>query len=63
MTDHNADMYYEYAVQCRHHEGGEWHQVTQWSPEPDPYNQGFKPKHNERIVRRLVSEPEEVPEP
>ena len=55
-----AGMTYEYAVQVRLEENGQWHQVTEWSPDPNPYKPGHAPKHNERIVRRLVSQPEEV---
>lgn len=58
-----ADMTYEYAVQVRNDDNDEWHQVTQWGAESNPYRQGIKPEHNERIVRRLVSKPEEVMEP
>lgn len=55
-----AGMTYEYAVQARLEENGQWHQVTEWSADPNPYKPGHAPKHNERIVRRLVSQPEEV---
>ena len=51
---------YEYAVQVRLQENGQWHQVTEWSTNPNPYKPGHEPNHNERIVRRLVSQPEEV---
>ncbi|TQE43591.1 hypothetical protein EJK80_06170 [Corynebacterium phoceense] len=53
-------MTYEYAVQARLEENGQWHRVTEWSPDPNPYKPGHTPKHNERLVRRLVSHPEEV---
>ena len=52
-----ADMHYEYAVQARH-PNGQWHQVTEWNPDPNPYKPGHAPRNNERLVRRLVSEPE-----
>ena len=53
-------MTYEYAVQVRIQENGHWHQVTEWNPDPNPYKPGHALKHNERLVRRLVSQPEEV---
>lgn len=59
MTQQIAGMTYEYAVQVRE-EHGQWHQVTEWNPNPNPYKPGHAPKHNERLVRRLVSQPEEV---
>ena len=54
-----AGMTYEYAVQARH-PNGQWHQVTEWSTDPNPYKIGYGPRNNERLVRRLVSQPEEV---
>ena len=60
MTHQIAGMTYEYAVQVRIQENGHWHRVTEWNPGPNPYKPGHAPKHNERIVRRLVSQPEEV---
>lgn len=55
-----AVMTYEYAVQVRIQENGQWHQVTEWNPDPNPHKPGHAPKPNERIVRRLASQPEEV---
>ena len=59
MLETIANMHYEYAVQARH-PNGHWHQVTEWNPDPNPYKIGYGPRNNERIVRRLVSQPEEV---
>ena len=59
MLETIANMHYEYAVQARH-PNGQWHQVTEWNPDPNPYKIGYGPRNNERIVRRLVSQPEEV---
>ena len=60
MLETIANMHYEYAVQVRIQENGHWHQVTEWNPDPNPYKIGYGPRNNERIVRRLVSQPEEV---
>ena len=57
-----ANMHYEYAVQVRIQENGHWHQVTEWNADPNPYKPGHALKHNERLVRRLVSQ-REVMEP
>ena len=57
MLETIAGMTYEYAVQARH-PNGQWHQVTEWSTDPNPYKIGYGPRNNERLVRRLVSEPE-----
>ena len=57
MLETIANMHYEYAVQARH-PNGQWHQVTEWNADPNPYNIGYGPRNNERIVRRLVSQPE-----
>ena len=54
-----AGLSWEYAVQARH-PNGQWHQVTEWNADPNPYKIGYGPRDNERIVRRLVSQPEEV---
>ena len=59
MVETIAAMTYEYAVQARH-PNGQWHQVTEWNADPNPYKIGYGPRNNERIVRRLVSQPEEV---
>ena len=59
MLETIAGMRWEYAVQVRH-PNGQWHRVTEWNPDPNPYKPGHAPKHNERIIRRLVSQPEEV---
>ena len=61
MLETIAGMTYEYGVQARPRENGQWHQVTEWNPDPNPYKIGYGPRNNERIVRRLVSQPEEVP--
>ena len=58
MLETIANMHYEYAVQVRLEENGQWHQVTEWNPDPNPYKPGHAPRNNERLVRRLVSEPE-----
>ena len=55
-----AGMTYEYALQVRLEENGQWHQVAEWNADPNPYKPGHALKHNERLVRRLVSQPEEV---
>ena len=60
MVETIAAMTYEYAVQVHLEETGQWHQVTEWNADPNPYKPGHAPKHNERIIRRLVSQPEEV---
>ena len=60
MLETIAAMTYEYAVQARH-PNGQWHQVTEWNADPNPYKIGYGPRNNERLVRRLVSQPEEVP--
>ena len=57
MLETIAGMTYEYAVQARH-PNGQWHQVTEWNADPNPYKIGYGPRNNERIVRRLVSQPE-----
>ena len=59
MLETIAGMTYEYAVQARH-PNGQWHQVTEWNADPNPYKIGYGPRNNERIVRHLVSHPEEV---
>ena len=59
MLETIAGMTYEYAVQARH-PNGQWHQVTEWNADPNPYKIGYGPRNNERLVRRLVSQPEEV---
>ena len=61
MLETIAGMRWEYAVQARH-PNGQWHQVTEWNPDPNPYKPGHTPRNNERIVRRLVSQ-REVMEP
>lgn len=53
-----ADTHYEYAIQTLH--SGSWHQVTKWNPNPNPYKPGHTPNKDERIVRRIVTQPEEV---
>ena len=58
MLETIANMHYEYAVQVRIQENGHWHQVTEWNADPNPYKIGYGPRNNERIVRRLVSQPE-----
>ena len=60
MLEAIAGMTWEYAVQVRLEENGQWHQVTEWSADPNPYKPGHALKHNERLVRRLVSQPKEV---
>lgn len=60
MTETIAAMHYEYAVQARIQENGQWHQVTEWSTNPNPYKPGHKPHKDERIVRRLVGPTEEA---
>ncbi|QNE90277.1 hypothetical protein H0194_04685 [Corynebacterium incognita] len=55
-----AGMQYEYAVEARCQEDGQWHRVTEWTPDPNPYKPGHGPRNNERIVRRLVGPVEEV---
>lgn len=55
-----AGMRWEYAVE-HEHSPGNWHQVTQWGPEENPYQPGYGPGDDERIVRRLVG-PVEVAE-
>ena len=62
MLETIAGMTWEYAVQVRLEENGQWHQVTEWSADPNPYKPGHALKHNERLVRRLVSQ-REVMEP
>ena len=57
MLETIAGMTYEYAVQARH-PNGQWHQVTEWNADPNPYKIGYGPRNNERIVRLLVSQPE-----
>ena len=61
MLETIAGMTYEYAVQARH-PNGQWHQVTEWNADPNPYKIGHAPRNNERLVRRLVSQ-REVMEP
>ena len=61
MLETIAGMTYEYAVQARH-PNGQWHQVTEWNADPNPYKPGHAPRNNERLVRRLVSQ-REVMEP
>ncbi|MDK8593435.1 hypothetical protein [Corynebacterium accolens] len=51
-----VDMHHEYAVQTRHN--GSWQQVTDWSTDPNLNMPGHTPTKDERIVRRLVSQPE-----
>ena len=58
MLETIVGMTYEYAVQARPRENGQWHQVTEWNADPNPYKPGHAPRNNERLVRRLVSEPE-----
>ena len=60
MLETIAGMTYEYAVQARLEENGQWHQVTEWNADPNPYKPGHTPKHNERLVRRLVGPTETV---
>lgn len=60
MAHQIAGMTYEYAVQARIQENGQWHQVTEWNDDPNPYKPGYVAKHNERIFRRLVGPTEEV---
>lgn len=55
-----AGMRWEYAVE-HEHSPGNWHQVTQWGPEENPYQPGYGPGDDERIIRRLVG-PVEVTE-
>ena len=62
MLETIAAMTYEYAVQVRLEENGQWHRVTEWNPDPNPYKPGHAPRNNERLVRRLVSQ-REVMEP
>ena len=62
MLETIAGMTWEYAVQVRIEENGQWHQVTEWNPDPNPYKPGHAPRNNERLVRRLVSQ-REVMEP
>ena len=62
MLETIAGMTYEYAVQARLEENGQWHRVTEWNPDPNPYKPGHAPRNNERLVRRLVSQ-REVMEP
>ena len=41
--------------------GGAWHQVTRWTPDPNPVlPEGRKLEHDERVVRRLAGESEVV---
>ena len=54
-----AVMTYEYAVQARH-PNGQWNQVAEWNPDPNPYKPGHAPRNNERLVRRLVGPTETV---
>ena len=61
MLETIAGMTYEYAVQARLEENGQWHQVTEWSTDPNPFRPGKRLGREERIIRRLVSQPEEVP--
>ena len=60
MTHQIAGMTYEYGVQVRLEENGQWHQVTEWNPDPNPYKPGHAPRNNERLVRRLVGPTETV---
>ena len=54
-----AGMRPEYAIEHQHIPGGQWRQVTGWSHEP-PLNDGHTLAPDERIVRRYVTEPEEI---
>lgn len=55
-----AGMTWEYAVE-HEHTPGKWHRVTEWGPEANPYQHGYGPGDDERIIRRLVG-PVEVTE-
>lgn len=48
-----AGMRWEYAVE-HEHSPGSWHLVTEWGPEENPYQPGYGPGDDERVVRRLV---------
>ena len=66
MLETIAGMRWEYAVQVRWDSGDKhrqittWHQVTEWSTDPNPFRPGKRLGREERIIRRLVSQPEEV---
>lgn len=54
-----AGLRYVYAVQVQPVPGGAWHQVTEWTPDSSPVK-GRELEHDERIIRRLVGDPEVV---
>lgn len=54
-----AGMREEYAIELQLDPGGQWHQVTGWSHEA-PLHDGHTLAPDERIVRRFVTEPEEI---
>ena len=64
MLETIANMHYEYAVQVRWDSGDKhrqittWHQVTEWSTAPNPFRPVKRLGREERIIRRLVSQPE-----
>lgn len=51
---------WEYAVEHEHIPGGNWHRVTEWSTDANPYQPGHRPGDDERIVRRPVGPVEVV---
>lgn len=56
-----ANMHYEYAVQVQAEPDGMWHMVTGWQTDPrHVLPEGRELEPNERIVRRLASDPEVV---
>lgn len=56
-----ANLHYEYAVQVQAEPGGMWHTVTLWQADPRPVlPEGRELEPNERIVRRLMADPEVV---
>lgn len=61
MAETIAGLRYEYAAQVRVEPDGKWHTVTRWQPDPRPVlPKGRELEPGERIVRRLVSDPEVV---
>lgn len=59
MAEQIASMYYEYAVQIQAEPDGMWHMVTGWQTDPRPVlPEGRELEPDERIIRRLVGEPE-----
>lgn len=53
MAETIAGMTWEYAVE-HEHAPGKWHRVTEWGPEANPYQHGYGPGNDERIIRCLV---------